>query len=228
MQVLIVEDEASIADIISRLLVENGYTTDIAKDGEEAWYKLQLQPYDLVILDVLMPKIDGITVCKNIRESRIDTPVLMLTALDAPQDKVKGLDNGADDYLAKPFNLDELLARVRALLRRQAKTKLAPLEIADLKLDPATKSAYRNNSLINLTTKEYALLEYFIRNQDRLISQSELLDHVWDYAYDGLSNVVETYVRYLRKKISPHGESGLIHTKRGSGYIMTTDKLHNV
>ncbi len=222
MQVLIVEDEPKIASILRRGLVEAGYVADVARNGEEALYKFGIQPYDLIILDLLIPGLSGggIEVCRQVRNTNSHVPILMLTALDSIKDKIAGLDAGADDYLVKPFNLQELIARIRALLRRGQRVDSVILKIDDLSLSPATKTAERSQREIQLTTKEYALLEYFMSNQNRIINQTELLEHVWDYAYDGLSNVVETYVRYVRKKITVSGESQLIHTVRGSGYIM--------
>jgi DNA-binding response OmpR family regulator len=222
MQVLVVEDEPKIASILRRGLIEAGYVADVAQDGEEALYKFGIQPYDLIILDLLIPGLSGggIEVCRQVRNTNSHVPILMLTALDSIKDKIAGLDAGADDYLVKPFNLQELIARIRALLRRGQRVDSVILKFDDLSLSPATKTAERSQREIQLTTKEYALLEYFMSNQNRIINQTELLEHVWDYAYDGLSNVVETYVRYVRKKITVSGESQLIHTVRGSGYIM--------
>ncbi len=222
MQILIVEDEPKIASILRRGLVEAGYVADVSTDAEDALYKFGIQPYDLIILDLLIPGIlgGGIEVCRQIRNNDSHVPILMLTALDSTRDKVAGLDAGADDYLIKPFNLQELIARIRALLRRGKRVDPVTLKLDDLTLSPATKTARRGQREIQLTTKEYAMLEYFMSNQNRIINQSELLEHVWDYAYDGLSNVVETYVRYVRKKITIKHEQQLIHTVRGSGYIM--------
>lgn len=220
MQILIVEDERNVARIIKRLLEEAGDVADVAYDSSQALEKFELQPYDLIILDLLIPGEagDGVALCKTIRQQNQDVSILMLTALDSVKKKVEGLDAGADDYLTKPFNLTELLARVRALLRRTTKSDAVVLAVEDLKLDTVTRQARRGERLISLTTKEYALLHYLMRTPGRVISQSELVEHVWDYNYQGLSNIVETYIRYLRKKLSPDGESQLIHTMRGSGY----------
>jgi DNA-binding response OmpR family regulator len=169
-----------------------------------------------VILDLLIPKVDGISVCRRIREVDTSTPILILTAKDATEDKIKGLDAGADDYVTKPFSFSELSARVRALIRRGKKADPTVLAIDNLSLDPATRTAKRGNKTITLTTREYALLEYFMRNPNRVISKSELLEHVWDYNYDGLSNILETYVKYLRKKLKTHPQDReLIYTMRG-------------
>ena len=221
MQILIVEDEAKIANFLKRGLLEESYAVDIAGDGEDALYKFEINEYDLIILDLLIPKVDGISVCRKIREVNTSVPIIMLTAKDATGDKVKGLDAGADDYMTKPFSFSELSARVRALLRRGKKADPTILTIANLSLNPATRTAKRGNKTIVLTTREYALLEYFMRNPDRVITKTELLEHVWDYNYDGLSNILETYVKYLRKKIMVHpNDKELIHTMRGSGYIL--------
>jgi DNA-binding response OmpR family regulator len=221
MQILIVEDEGKIANFLRRGLSEEGYAVDIARDGEEALTKAEINEYDLIILDLMLPKVDGIEACRRIRNNNTSLPILILTAKDAIGDKIKGLDAGADDYVTKPFSFSELSARVRALIRRGKKADPTVLMIDNLSLDPATKSAKRGYTSIILTTREYALLEYFMRNPNRVVSKSELLDHVWDYNYDGLSNILETYVKYLRRKLHTRPEDReLIHTMRGSGYIM--------
>lgn len=221
MQILVIEDEEKIANFLRLGLLEEGYAVDIAGDGENALYKFDINEYDLVILDLLIPKVDGITVCRKIREVTTSIPILVLTAKDAIEDKIKGLDAGADDYMAKPFSFSELLARVRALLRRGKKADPMVLTIDNLSLDPATRKAKRGNTTIVLTTREYALLEYFMRNPDRVLTKSELLEHVWDYNYAGLSNILETYVKYLRKKLRVNpNDKELIHTMRSSGYIL--------
>ena len=221
MQILIVEDEEKIANFLRRGLLEESYAVDIASNGEDALYKFEINEYDLVVLDLLIPKIDGISVCRKIREVNTTTPILILTAKDAIEDKIKGLDAGADDYMTKPFSFSELSARIRALLRRGKKSDPTVLTVANLSLDPATRTAKRGNTKIILTTREYALLEYFMRNPNRVLTKTELLEHVWDYNYDGLSNILETYVKYLRKKINVHStDKELIHTMRGSGYIL--------
>lgn len=221
MQILIVEDEEKIANFLRRGLLEESYAIDVAGDGENALYKFEINEYDLIILDLLLPKVDGITVCRKIREVNTGIPILVLTAKDAIEDKVKGLDVGADDYMTKPFSFSELSARVRALLRRGKKADPAVLMVDDLSLDPATRTARRGNTMIALTAREYALLEYFMRNPDRVLTKTELLEHVWDYNYEGLSNVLETYVKYLRKKLKAHPrDRELIYTMRGAGYIL--------
>jgi DNA-binding response OmpR family regulator len=226
MQILIVEDEEKIANFLRRGLLEESYAVDIASDGEDALYKFEINEYDLVILDLLIPKVDGINVCRKFREANTTTPILILTARDATEDKIKGLDAGGDDYMTKPFSFSELSARVRALLRRGKKSDPAVLTVDNLLLDPATRTATRGNTKIVLTTREYALLEYFMRNPNRVLTKSELLEHVWDYSYEGLSNILETYIKYLRKKLKVHLEDKeLIHTMRGSGYILRQDSL---
>lgn len=220
MQILIVEDEEKIANLLRKGLLEERYTVDIAKDGEEALYKFEINDYDLVILDLMIPKVNGEEVCRTIRKTNTSLPILILTAKDSVDDKVKSLDAGADDYVTKPFSFAEVTARVRALIRRNKKADPVILRLDNLSLDPATKTATRGGKQIFLTAREYALLEYFMRNQNVLLTKTQLLEHVWDYNYDGLSNIVETYVKYLRKKLltSPKDKE-LIHTRRGSGYM---------
>ena len=221
MQILIVEDEEKIANMLRRGLLEEAYTVDIAKDGDEALYKFDINEYDLVILDLMIPKVDGITVCRDIRKKNTNIPILILTAKDSIEDKVKGLDAGADDYITKPFSFSELTARIRALLRRGNKADPVLLKADNLMLNPATRTAQRNKKTILLTAREYALLEYFMRHQNVVLTKTQLLEHVWDYNYDGLSNIVETYVKYLRQKLrTTSKDKELIHTLRGSGYIM--------
>jgi DNA-binding response OmpR family regulator len=221
MQILIVEDEAKIRHLLRRGLLEESYAVDTAEDGEQALYKLDINEYDLVLLDIMLPKVNGIAVCKALREKGSFLPILLLTAKDGVTDKVLGLDAGADDYLTKPFSFDELTARIRALFRRGKKADATLLTIGDLSLDPATKTVKRGEQTIVLTTREYALLEYFLRNPNILLTKTQILEHVWDYNYEGLSNIVETYVKYLRKKIKTAlNDPELIHTMRGSGYIL--------
>jgi len=220
MRILIVEDEKKLAYALRRGLLEEHYALDLAFDGEEALEKADINEYDLIILDLLIPKIDGITVLKKIRKTNTGIPVIILTAKNSAEDKIAGLDEGADDYLTKPFSFAELSARIRALLRRANKADPPVLTADTLTLNPATRMAKRGNKVIMLTSREFALLEYFMRNPDQVLSETRILEHVWDTNYDGLSNVVATYVKYLRKKIraSPRDKE-LIHTLRGSGYI---------
>lgn len=221
MQILIVEDELKIAHFLKRGLIEESYVVDIASDGEKAIEKFEINTYDFILLDIMIPRIDGVTVCRKVREKDSNIPILMLTARDAVEDKIAGLDAGADDYMTKPFSFAELSARIRALLRRGKKADPTVFSIDNLELNPATRTASRGGKLITLTTREYALLEYFMRNPNKILTKTEILEHVWDYNYDGLSNIVETYVKYLRKKLQTSNlEKELIHTLRGSGYIL--------
>lgn len=225
MQILIVEDDIKLAEFLRHELTKEGYACDVAYDGVEALEKLYINVYDLVVLDLMLPKISGTEVCIQSREMDIKTPILILTAKDQVENKIQVLDLGADDYLTKPFSFEELVARIRALLRRGGRYQPPKLMVDDLILDPATKTAVRKGVEINLTTKEYALLEYFMRNPNTVLSKSEILEHVWDYNYEGLSNIVETYVKYLRKKLRINPKiNELIHTLRGSGYIMKAKK----
>jgi DNA-binding response OmpR family regulator len=224
MRILIVEDERKIAEVLRRGFLEERYQADIAFDGEEALYKFAVNSYDLVVLDLMIPKVSGIEVCRKIREKNNGLPVLILTARDAIEDKVAGLDAGADDYLTKPFSFMELLARIRALLRRGKTADPIVMSVGDLVLNPATKGVSRGARKIDLTAREFALLEYFMRYPNVVLSRTRLLEHVWDCNYDGLSNVVETYVKYLRKKIrTAASDPELIHTLRGSGYILKSN-----
>jgi len=221
MQILLLEDEIKIANALKKGFLEENYNVDSARDGEEALEKVSINTYDFIILDLMIPKIDGLIVCKKIREKNTNVPILIVTAKDSVEEKIAGLDAGADDYVTKPFSFAEISARVRALLRRGNKADPVILTLADISLNPATKAVTRNGQTIPLTAREYALLEYFMRNPNMTLSKTQLLEHVWDYQYDGLSNIVETYIKYLRKKlqIAPDAKE-LIHTKRGIGYIM--------
>ncbi len=220
MRILLVEDERRVADFIKKGLSEEGYAVDCAPDGKEGLFMAEEGDYDLIVLDVLLPKFDGFQVCRRLRERGIEAPIIMLTAVDSTEDKVKGLDVGADDYLTKPFSFDELLARARALLRRGKSGAAAKLEVADLVLDPATRRVTRADCEIKLSNKEYAILEYFMRNPGRVLTRTLISEHVWDYEYDSYTNVVDVYVNYLRNKIDRDFPSKLIHTVRGVGYVM--------
>lgn len=221
MNILVVEDEEKIANFLRRGFMEEGYSVDIATDGEEALYKFDVNTYDCIILDILIPKGDGITVCRGVREKNTHVPIIILTAKSTLEDKIIGLDAGADDYLTKPFAFSELSARIRALMRRGNKADPVILSIDNLSLNPATRIAQRGGEIISLTTREYSLLEYFMRHPNQVITKSELLEHVWDYNYSGISNIVETYIKYLRKKLQVNsGDKELIHTMRGSGYVL--------
>lgn len=223
MKILVVEDEQRVAQFIQKGLKEEGHAVDCAYDGEEGGFLAEVNEYDLIILDLMLPKKSGLSVCSEIRERGVSTPVLMLTARDAVQDKVRGLDAGADDYLTKPFVFDELLARVRALLRRSSDSKTPVLKILDLELDPMSRRVTRGGTPIRLTTKEYALLEYMMRNPDRVLSRTRIGEHVWDMNFDPESNVIDVYVSHLRNKVDKGFDVALIHTLRGQGYMLTED-----
>lgn len=220
MRILIVEDDPSIHRIISRRLKEEGYAVDDCYDGEEGVDYSMTAAYDCVILDWMLPKKDGITVLREIRQSGNSVPVLMLTAKDTISNRVDGLDAGADDYLTKPFAYDELSARVRALLRRNMKEKQTILQAAGLSMDLAAHKVMRDGKEIILTNKEFALLEYLMRNQGVVLTRSQIADHVWDYGFDYDSNVVDVYIRYLRNKLDKGYSEALIHTVRGYGYVL--------
>jgi heavy metal response regulator len=220
MHILVVEDEKKVASFIKRGLEAANYSVDVEHDGEAGLNRLLRGDYDLVILDVMLPKLDGLSLMKEIRRRRVDVPVLLLTARVTVADRVMGLDLGADDYLTKPFAFEELLARVRALLRRGPAPVPAVLAIADLRLDPATREVTRNNKRIDLTPKEYALLEFLLRRRDQVLSRAVIAQHVWGVNYDTFTNVIDVYVNYLRKKIDEDFEPKLIHTVRGAGYVL--------
>jgi len=220
MRILVVEDEPSLSRLVAKRLKEEGYSVDTAGDGEAALAFAAEADYDCIILDISLPVMDGLTVLRKLRAWKNISPVLILTARDAVSDRVAGLDLGADDYLTKPFSFDELLARVRALLRRQGEGKEVVLKAGDLTLDTTTHVAGRQGKAIELTTKEYGVLEYLLRNKGRILTKSQIIEHVWDYNFDYGSNVVEVYIRYLRRKIDDGFDSKLIHTVRGSGYIL--------
>jgi DNA-binding response OmpR family regulator len=224
MHILIVEDEEKIANFLRRGLLEESYAVDIANSGEDALYKFEINIYDCILLDIMLPKGDGISVCRKIRTQNTSIPILMLTAKDEIEERVTGLDAGADDYLTKPFAYTELSARIRALIRRGNKADPVILTTDNLSLNPATRIVARGNKQLVLTTREYALLEYLLRRKNEVVTKTELLEHVWDYNYNGFSNIVETYIKYLRKKlqITPN-EKELIHTMRGTGYVIRED-----
>lgn len=224
MRILVIEDEKKVAHFIKKGLEEEHYAVDIAYDGETGLYMIEVNEYDLVVLDLMIPKIDGWEVLKRIRENKNNVPILILTARDSVDDIVKGLDSGCDDYLTKPFEFKEFLARIRALLRRDKTEKEPILKIADLTLSPVTHKVTRAGKEIELTSKEYALLEYFMRNPGKVLTRTMISEHVWDYHFDYMTNVIDVYVNYLRKKIDKDFEPKLIHTIRGVGYILTPDK----
>jgi two-component system, OmpR family, response regulator len=220
--VLVVEDEVKMAGLIRRGLVEEGYAADVASTGEDAIWMAQAHPYDAIVLDVMLPRLSGYETCRTLRNAGVWAPVLMLTARDAVEDRVAGLDVGADDYLTKPFSFAELLARLRALARRGGVERPAELEVGDLRLDPAARRAWRGKVEIQLSPKEFALLETFMRRPGQVLSRLQLLEHAWDFAYENRSNVIDVYVRYLREKVDrPFGASS-IETVRGVGYRLLT------
>ena len=224
MRVLVVEDERKVANFIRQGLEEEGHTVEVAEDGADALDRLLASfPYDLVVLDVMLPRRDGLSVLKALRDKQVSTPVLLLTARDAVADKVAGLDLGADDYLTKPFAFDEFLARVRALLRRQAGQAAPALRLEDLTLDPATRGVSRGSRSIGLTTREFALLEYFLRNIGRVLTRPMIAEHVWGVDFDRESNVIDVYVGYLRRKVDGPGQRPLLHTVRGAGYVLRAE-----
>ncbi|MGB8958543.1 MAG: response regulator transcription factor [Candidatus Aminicenantales bacterium] len=218
MRILVVEDSRRLAGIIRRGLLEEGYAVDNAYDGEEAEYMAETTPFDVVILDIMLPKKDGLAVCRDLRGKNVNTPILMLTAKDSVEDKVLGLDSGADDYLVKPFAFSELLARIRALLRREVLPKTQKFQVGDLSLDPQSREVWRDGSRLELTAKEYSILEYFMRRPNAVVTRTMLGESVWDYEFDGLSNIIDVYVRRLRQKIDQDGQASLIQTVRGAGY----------
>lgn len=218
MRILVVDDDRRLCGIIRRGLLEEAYAVDAAHDGEEGQYLAEVNSYDLIILDIMMPKKDGIEVCRELRAKRINTPILMLTARDTVEDRVQGLDAGADDYLVKPFAFNELLARVRALLRREGLSKSPELTVSDLVLNTLTREVRRGNRMIELTTKEYVILEYFMRHPGVVVTRTMLEEHAWDYDFDSMSNLVDVYIRRLRRKIDDGDPVSLIHTVRGAGY----------
>ncbi len=224
MRILVIEDEKKVASFIKKGLEEEHYAVDTAYDGEIGLYMADVNEYDLIVLDLMIPKIDGLEVLKRIRSSKNNVPILILTAKNTVEDIVKGLDSGCDDYLTKPFNFMVFLARIRALLRREKIEKEPLIKIADVILSPVTHKVTRRGMEIELTSKEYALLEYFMRNPDRVLTRTMISEHVWDYHFDSLTNVIDVYVNYLRKKIDKDFEPKLIHTIRGVGYILSTNR----
>lgn len=220
MRILVVEDEKKVASFIKRGLEEEGYMVDVAYEGDEGLDMATHTPYDLILMDVMLPKKDGITVIRDMRSREIPTPVLCLTAKDTVDDIVQGLDSGSDDYLTKPFAFAELLARVRALIRRGTQDRGAELHFADLRLDPVTHKVWRGDKEIDLTSKEYALLEYMMRNPNQVLTRTMIAEHVWDYTFDSFTNIIDVYINYLRKKVDRDFDKKLIHTVRGVGYVL--------
>ena len=223
MRALVVEDESKLAGLIRRGLVEEGYAADVAGTGEDALWMAEATPYDAIVLDVVLPGRSGIEVCRSLRDNGVWTPILMLTARDGVEDRVSGLDSGADDYLCKPFAFAELLARLRALTRRGPAERPAVLTVGSLRLDPATRGVWRGDVEIGLSAKEFALLETFMRRPGDVLTRLDLIEHAWDFAYESRSNIVDVYVRYLRAKVDrPFGVQS-IETVRGVGYRLRAD-----
>ena len=220
MRILVIEDEVKIAQFIKRGLKEEGYAVDVANDGEEGHFLLSSNEYDAIILDLMLPKIDGLTLCRTLRKDGNQTPIVMLTAKDTVKDKVKGLDSGADDYLPKPFAFEELLARLRVLLRKKDSRVQTQLKVADLSLDLLTHKVTREEREIDLTVKEYALLEYLMRNAGNIVTRTMISEHVWDINFDTFTNVIDVYINYLRNKIDSSFPDKMIHTVRGKGYLL--------
>jgi DNA-binding response OmpR family regulator len=223
-RVLLAEDDPGVQRFVAKGLKEQAYAVDVASNGREALEQAEINPYDVIILDVMLPGMSGFEVCRKLREAGQRVPVLMLTARDAVEDRVAGLDHGADDYLTKPFEFRELLARLRALLRRPAELKPAQLAVSDLTLDTATQTARRAGRTISLTHKEYALLEFLVRNVGRVVGRAEIAEHVWDDQFDPFSNLIEVYVNRLRRKIDAPREIPLLHTRRGAGYLLAIEE----
>ena len=224
MRILLVEDDRKVASFIRKGLTEEGYAVDVAHDGEAGLLMGLDRLHDVIVLDVMLPGKPGFQILRELRQEKVTTPVLLLTARDAVEDKVQGLDAGADDYLTKPFAFAELLARVRALLRRGKSTHAPALEVADLTLDPAKRTVKRAGETIPLTNREFALLEYFLRNPGRVLTRTMIAEHVWDYSFDAGTNVIDVYVNYLRKKVDAGREPKLIHTVRGAGYVLKAER----
>jgi DNA-binding response OmpR family regulator len=221
MRLLLVEDDLRIARFVARGLQEQSYAVDVVSSGDAAVYRAEINDYDVIVLDVMIPGKDGFATCRAIRALGKRMPILMLTARDAVEDRINGLDSGADDYLTKPFEFGELLARLRALLRRPQDLRPAQIRIGDLELDTGAQTAVRGNRAISLTSKEYALLEFLARNANRVIGRAEIAEHVWDESFDPFSNLIEVYVNRLRRKLGEGDGNLLLQTRRGSGYILS-------
>jgi len=223
MRILVIEDEKKLASFIKRGLKEKGYAVDVASNGNDGLFRAEEVPYDLIVLDVMLPGKDGLFICRQLRKKNINTPILMLTARDDIEDKVSGLDSGADDYLTKPFDFAEFLARVRALIRRKCDVNTNKLKVADLELDQLTHKVKRSEKEIELTSTEYSLLEYLMLNAGHVVTRTMISEHVWNDDFDTFSNVINVYINYLRKKIDSGSEKKLIHSIRGTGYILKED-----
>lgn len=222
MRILLVEDEQNVASFLKKGLEEEFYTVDVAEDGAEGFAMATSKEYDCIILDVMLPEISGIEICKKLRNTNVKTPILMLTALDSVGNKVEGLESGADDYLTKPFAFSELLARIRALLRR-APDSLSELTLNDLRIDLLSRRVFRGDQEIFLTQKGFAILEYFLRNKGRVLSRTQIIENIWGYNFDPNTNVVDVHIKFLREKIDKGFNKKLIHTVRGSGYVLKAE-----
>jgi heavy metal response regulator len=220
MRILVIEDEKKVADFISNGLSEEGYAVDVAHDGDQGYFFATINEYDAILLDIMLPKMDGFTLCTKLRSEDNHTPLLMLTAKDAIKDKVRGLDAGADDYLTKPFAFEELLARIRSLLRKKSLQQKTRFQVDNLVLDTISHTVSRGDSEISLSVKEYALLEYLMRNTGSVVTRTMIAEHVWDINFDTFTNVIDVYISYLRNKIDRGHETKLIHTVRGRGYVL--------
>ncbi len=223
MRILVVEDDSSISNVLVRGLRELSFAVDHASDGAQGEYLAAVNPYDAVVLDLALPKVDGMQICRAIRKRGSETRILMLTARDAVRDRVAGLNAGADDYLVKPFDFDELVARVRALMRRKGEVLERQLVVHDLEVDTHLQQATRAGHPLSLTNKEFALLEFLVRNRDRVVGRREISEHVWDDNYDPVSNLIESYINRLRRKVDSDFDRPLIHTRRGAGYVLSAD-----
>ena len=221
MRILIIEDEVNLADALKRAFEEQHYSVDVSHTGKEGVFLANVNDYDLIILDIMLPDIDGWEVCKELRNDNIKIPILMLTALDSIDDKIKGLDGGADDYMTKPFDLRELMARARSLIRRQGEEKTSKIQVADLIMDTSERTVVRAGKEIQLSAKEFAMLEYFIMNKNKVLSREMISEHVWDMNFDPRSNVIDSFVRFLRQKMDKGFDKQLIHTVRGVGYKLS-------
>ncbi|MFM2126141.1 MAG: hypothetical protein RL328_2592 [Acidobacteriota bacterium] len=228
MRILLVEDERDAARVLSKGLREQTYAVDVAYDGEEALEKAAVNTYDLLLLDVMLPKADGFEVCRQLRGQGMRMPILLLTARGGVSDRITGLDCGADDYLTKPFDFGELLARVRALLRRGTELKDAVLQVGDLAVDTRSHLVSRGGTPVSLTAKEYSLLEYLARRAGEVVSRADISEHVWEENYDPFSNLIEVYVQRLRRKLEPSGAEPLLHTRRGEGYVLSSEQESRV
>jgi len=222
MRVLLVEDEQNVANFLKKGLEEEFYTVDVAEDGAEGYSIATSKEYDCIILDVMLPELSGIEICKKLRTAGLKTPILMLTALDSVGSKVEGLESGADDYLTKPFAFSELLARIRALLRR-APDSLSELSMQDLRMDLLSRRVFRGDQEILLTQKGFAILEYFLRNKGRVLSRTQIIENIWGYNFDPNTNVVDVHIKFLREKIDKGFPKKLIHTVRGAGYVLKAE-----